>query len=202
MSVYQIGHAVTRFFFRLFCPFRSYGTENIPEGGAVICANHSHNTDPFYVAYSFRSDDKINVIAKEEISRWPIIPYILKPFDLVIWIKRGKSDVGAIKESLRRLKKNEKLLIFPEGTRNEEIGEGKNGAAMLAIRTGQPLLPVYVDPERRRFHPVKVYFGKPYHPFTEDRRANSADYTIATEGLMARIRALKEQAEEVSACGK
>jgi len=202
VSIYSKGHAVTSFLFRLFCPFRAYGTENIPEGGAVVCANHSHNTDPFYIIYSFRRDDKVNVMAKEEISRWPIIPRILKPFDLVIWVKRGKSDVAAIKEALRRLKQNEKLLIFPEGTRNEEIGEGKNGAAMLAIRTGQPLLPVYVEPERRRFRPVKVYFGEPYHPFTEDRRATAADYTVATEGLMERIRALKARAEEEAACGK
>ena len=71
----------------------------------------------------------------------------------------GKSDVGAIKSALKALKGKEKLLIFPEGTRHEEIGEGKTGAAMMAIRTGVPVLPVYIAPERTPFHRTKVYIG-------------------------------------------
>lgn len=53
-------------------------------------------------------------------------------------MKRGKADVGAIKEAMRVLKNGEKLLLFPEGTRVKEgeTGEAHTGAAMFATRTG------------------------------------------------------------------
>ena len=113
------------------------------------------------------------------------------------------SWVGAVKAALRALKGGEKLLIFPEGTRHDEIGEGKTGAAMMAIRTGVPILPIYISPERKLFRPTRVYIGQPYQPFTEDRRANAEDYRAATEVMMDKIKALKEGADqEAGTCGK
>ena len=94
------------------------------------------------------------------------------------------------------LKGNEKLLIFPEGTRHAEIGEGKTGAAMLAIRTGVPILPVYITPERKLFQRTKVYIGEPYMPFTEKRRANAEDYERVTEDIMEHIRAIRDTRAE------
>ena len=135
-------------------------------------------------------------MAKEEIQHWPVAGALLKWLGFVIWVKRGKSDVGAVKAALRALKGGEKLLIFPEGTRHDEIGEGKTGAAMMAIRTGVPILPIYISPERKLFRPTRVYIGQPYQPFTEDRRANAEDYRAATEVMMDKIKALKEGADQ------
>ncbi len=197
MTVYQVVHSVSRVFFNLGTLFtlrKTYGKENIPAGGAVICPNHAHNSDPFYLIYSFSPKDKIWIMAKEEVRHFPVVGAILNKLDFLIFVKRGAADVGAVKTALRALKGGEKLLIFPEGTRNEEIGEGKTGAAMLAIRTGLPVLPVYISAERKLFHRTKVIIGTPYHPFTETRRATAEDYKIATEGIMERIRALGETA--------
>ena len=163
-------------------PLKVYGRENIPAGGAVLCANHARNSDPFYIVYSFHRKDKIWIMAKEEIQHWPVAGALLKWLGFVIWVKRGKSDVGAVKAALRALKGGEKLLIFPEGTRHDEIGEGKTGAAMMAIR--------------KLFRPTRVYIGQPYQPFTEDRRANAEDYRAATEVMMDKIKALKEGADQ------
>ncbi len=91
----------------------------------------------------------------------------------VIWVRRGKSDVGAVKTALKALKGNEKLLIFPEGTRRRrENGDAKTGAAMLAIRTGVPIVPVYITPERSLFPRTKVVIGEPYYPL-HGRRATA-----------------------------
>lgn len=193
MTLYQVVHSVSRVFFNIGTIFtlrKTYGKENIPEGGAVICPNHAHNSDPFYLLYSFPSKDKIWIMAKEEIKRFPIVGPILDKLGFLIWVKRGAADIGAVKSALRALKGGEKLLIFPQGTRNEEIGEGKTGAAMMAIRTGMPILPVYISPERKLFRRTKVTIGKPYLPFTETRRATAEDYKTATEGIMEKIREL------------
>lgn len=191
MTLYKLTHFVLKCIINVFLPYRIHGKENIPEDGAVICANHAHNTDPLLIVLGCLSRNaSINVMAKEEILHWPIVGSFLNKLHIVIWVKRGKADVGAIKGALRCLKANEKLLIFPEGTRNEELGEGKTGAAMLAIRTKTPVLPIYIETERRRFRRVNVYVGKPFHPFTEDRKATQDDYQTATEVIMGRIRDL------------
>ena len=72
---------------------------------------------------------------------------------------------------------------------------------MMAIRTGVPILPVYISPERKVFHRTKVYIGQPYMPFTEDRRANAEDYEVVTAQIMDHIRAVRDSREEMEARG-
>ncbi|MGM9564891.1 lysophospholipid acyltransferase family protein [Evtepia sp.] len=174
-------------------PTKVSGLENFPEGPALICANHVHNSDPFYIVTSFPRRDRVWIMAKEEISHWPVVGPLLSWFGFLIWVKRGKSDVGAVKSALKALKGGEKLLIFPEGTRNDELGEGKTGAAMMAIRAKVPILPVHISGERGFLIRVKVRIGQPYLPFTEDRKATTEDYQRATDVLMEKIRALGEE---------
>ena len=199
MTLYQVAYSVSKVIFRI-CTLRTrlktYGKANIPQGAAVICANHVHNSDPFYIVYSFERKDKIWIMAKEEIKHYPVAGWLLIWLGFVIWVKRGKSDIAAVKACLKALKGNEKLLIFPEGTRHDEIGQGKTGAAMMAIRTNSPILPVYINPDRVKGQPTKVYIGEPYMPFTENRKATAADYERVTEDIMDHIRAIRDTREE------
>ena len=202
MTLYQLAYVISKFIFSIVTfrtPLKAYGQGNIPKGGAVICANHAHNSDPFYIVYSFQRQDKIWIMAKEEIRHYPVVGRLLNWLGFVIWVKRGKSDVGAVKSALKALKGQEKLLIFPEGTRHAEIGEGKTGAAMMAIRTGVPVLPVYIDPQRKHFQRTKVYIGEPYMPFPEKRRATAEDYEVVTQEIMDRIRAVRDRRAEMEA---
>ena len=163
LTLYQLAYVISKFiFFHCDLPYAAEGLRpggTSPRAGAVICSNHAHNSDPFYIVYSFQRQDKIWIMAKEEIRHYPVVGKLLDWLGFVIWVKRGKSDVGAVKSALKALKGQEKLLIFPEGTRHAEIGEGKTGAAMMAIRTGVPILPVYIDPARKAFHRTRVYIG-------------------------------------------
>lgn len=207
MTLYEFAYVVSKAIFSVVTfrtPLKAFGKENIPEGGAVICSNHVHNSDPFYIVYSFHRKDKIWIMAKEEIRHYPVVGGLLNWLGFVIWVRRGKSDVGAVKSALKALKGKEKLLIFPEGTRHEEIGEGKTGAAMMAIRTGVPVLPVYISPERKVFQRTKVYIGKPYQPFSGDRRATAEDYEVVTQQIMDHIREVRDSREEMEAreCAK
>ena len=97
---------------------------------------------------------------------------------------------------MKCLKSNHKLLIFPEGTR---VGEGessdaKAGAALFATRTGSPLVPVYIQPKKRRFRPTTVIFGQPYHPQVAGRKATSEELQQIAHDLMQRIQALSQEA--------
>lgn len=194
-KVYAVLYPFIWVFMRLIHPWKAIGVENIPEEAVVICGNHTTLGDPLYVVCGMGSKRQTHVMAKAEIMKWPVIGFILKKAG-IIGVNRGKSDMAAAKECLRVLKKGEKLLMFPEGTRvkDGENSQAHTGAAMFAARTGTPLVPVYISPKKRRFRKTAVVFGRPYHPEFEGRKPSADDYQRIADDLLVRIRALGEQA--------
>lgn len=178
-------------FMTIFHPWKAIGLENIPEGGYLLCGNHTSLGDPIYVACAMRHKRQIHVMAKEEIMHWPIIGFVLKKAG-IIGVKRGKADISSLKESMRVLRNDEPLLLFPEGTRvkDGQTGEARSGAAMLATKTGVPVVPVYISPEKKVFKKTTVKFGNPYIPEFEGRKASPEDYHRIANDLMERIHQL------------
>lgn len=43
---------------------RAVGRENIPEGGAVFCANHSNWADPFLLVFALKRKNYVHIMAK------------------------------------------------------------------------------------------------------------------------------------------
>ena len=190
-KVYFFLYPLIWIFMKLFHPWEVVGLEQLPEGGVLLCGNHSSMGDPFYVVCAIGHKPQIHVMAKDELMRIPVLGFLLKKAGM-IGVKRGKSDVGSIKECMRVLKNGEKLLLFPEGTRVKEgeTSQAHSGAAMLATRTGVPILPVYIPTKKHWFRKTKVIFGQPYQPEYEGRRPCSEDYERIAEDLMLRIRRL------------
>lgn len=180
-------------FFNLVHPSRVIGREHLPEGGALICSNHTRNSDPLFITFALKRSTKLRIMAKEEMTRWPIVGPLLSRADVMIWVKRGKADIAAVKGALKTLKEGRKLIIFPQGTRSEEIGEGKTGAAMIAIRSGVPIVPVFLPAKKAWFRRTPIVIGEAYLPFMEERKPTIEDYRSVTEDLMERIAKLEEQ---------
>ncbi len=194
-KVYAVLYPIIWIFMKLFHPWKAVGVENIPEGAALICGNHTSIGDPLYVVCCMGSKRQTHVMAKAEIMKWPVIGFLLKKAG-IFGVNRGKSDMAAIKEAMRVLRAGEKLLMFPEGTRVKEGGtsEAHTGAAMLSARTSTPLVPVYISPKKRLFRKTAVVFGRPYHPEFEGRKPSADDYQRIADDLLARVRALEGQA--------
>lgn len=181
-------------FFNLFHPVKAVGREHIPEGPAVICPNHSALSDPFFVVFAFGLHYPMRAMAKAEVMRMPFIGWILGKAG-VFGVKRGAADVGAMKQAIKFLKAGDKLLMFPEGTRvgEGESAEAKTGAAMLAVRNGVPLLPVYVPVKKRWFAPNAVVIGEPYLPqVAAGKKGTQEEYHAIANDLMERVRLLGE----------
>ena len=192
-KLYSVLYNVIWIVFKIVHPWKVVGNTNLPEGGVLICGNHTSMSDPFYVALSLGKRQQTHFMAKIEVMRIPVLSFIMKKAG-VIGIDRGKADVNAIKLCLRVLKNGENLLMFPEGTRVQpgEEGDAHSGAAMLATRTGVPILPVYIPRKKRWFRKTTIVFGEAYFPQFEGRRATSDDYKRISSDLMARIGALEE----------
>lgn len=192
---YSVLYAILWCFIFPFHPIRRVGRDRLPEGGALLCGNHTTASDPFCVVFALGRRPQCRVMAKEELMKIPLVGFLLKKAG-IIGVKRGKADVGAAKETIKALKNGEKLLLFPEGTRiaEGEVSSAHNGAALFATRTGVPIVPVYIPRKKRWFRFTTVVFGEPYMPRYEGRRPTPEDYDRIAREIMEKISALKEQA--------
>lgn len=180
--------------FSLFHPVRLAGRANIPEGAAVVAANHSAYADPMMAIMAFGYRNPLRVMAKEELFHIPVLGWLLIKLG-IFGVNRGQNDMAAVKHAIKVLKEGCKLLLFPEGTRvtsqaQEENMEAKTGAVLFAARTGAPLLPVYIPRKKHWFRFTKLIVGEPYHPDVPAKRATPEDYQRAADELMRRIYAL------------
>ncbi|MBR6812631.1 MAG: 1-acyl-sn-glycerol-3-phosphate acyltransferase [Oscillospiraceae bacterium] len=170
------------------------GVENIPEGAAVICANHRSMMDPLILAIGVGCKYWLHFMAKIELMKIPVVGAVLKKIGC-IGVDRGRSDIKAIKDSLMWLKKGQLLAIFPEGTRvNEgEDSEAKTGAAMLSIKTGAPIVPVHIEnPRGHAFKKMRVHIGKAFS-LDVSGVAKSEAYKMGAEIILNRINDLGRQ---------
>ena len=195
-TVFAILYCIIFPFFNLFHPSKAVHWENIPQGAALLCPNHTRASDPLFVVFALGLKYRPQVMAKAEVMNVPILGWLLGKAG-VFAVNRGKSDVGAIKRAMKCLKEGEKLLMFPEGTRSKDgdMGEGKTGVAMLSLRTGAPIVPIYIPAKKTWFRRTPVVFGEPFLPQVEGGRGNAEDYERIAAELMERIAALEAEAK-------
>lgn len=136
---------LARLTFLLAFRFRCLGREHFPErGGGLVCANHQSFLDPVLVGAA--SDRRLNYIARKTLFRFQAFSRLISFWDAIPIDQEG-SGFGGIKESLKRLRGGELVLIFPEGARTEdgEVDEFKPGFCSLARRGRVPVIPVGFD---------------------------------------------------------
>lgn len=170
------------------------GKENLPKDtGALICPNHVHNLDSVVVVTMLKRP--VRVLAKEELFKNAFLRFLAKVFG-VYPVKRGKADLQAIKISLKLLKQDEFLLMFPEGTRNglAKGKKAKNGAALIAATAGKPIVPIGIQGSFKPFRRVILNIGKPID-FSKykDEVKDKEEASKLTEELMKEIVKLRDE---------
>jgi 1-acyl-sn-glycerol-3-phosphate acyltransferase len=118
------------------------GEENIPlTGGVILAPNHVSHLDPPAVCCALRRP--VHCMAKEELFKNKLFG------DLISWlaafpVKRGEADMDSIRMAMSLIEQGEVVLLFPEGTRGdgESLQPMSRGVAMLAKRTGVPIVPI------------------------------------------------------------
>jgi 1-acyl-sn-glycerol-3-phosphate acyltransferase len=149
---------------------RIEGRERIPaEGPVLICANHQSHLDPVLVGMC--SERPMNYVARESLFHVPVLKQVMNFFD-AIPLDRDGNGLAGLKETLRRLKRGEMVLFFPEGSRScdGEVAPLKGGFLTLARRSEAAVLPVGLDgafdalPRHRclpRLVRIAVHIGEP-----------------------------------------
>jgi len=188
---YRGFYRLARFFLGIFYRLRVSGTENIPEGAALVCANHSSNVDPFLIAFAFGVDRHMHVIAKVELFRIPVVAQVMKKLGM-IKVNRDGPDTATIMSTFSYLKKNEKVVVFPEGTRvvDDNAASVKSGAVKIAERTGVAVVPVYLPRKKPLFSKVLVIIGEPYYIKKAETKRSPEEYAVLADEMMAKISGL------------
>ncbi|WP_354366493.1 lysophospholipid acyltransferase family protein [Peptoniphilus olsenii] len=173
--------------FKIFYRIELYNKDNIPNHNKnlIICGNHSSNLDPIILTVYF--DRPIYWMGKKELFENKILGKILQQLG-VFPVDRNHNDLRAIKTSLKILKDNKVLGIFPEGTRVKEINydEIKAGIALIAQKTNSEILPVYIDSDFKLFKKIKIYYRKPIK-IDKEKKYNNTELMQISQDIMRTI---------------
>jgi 1-acyl-sn-glycerol-3-phosphate acyltransferase len=200
----NLNEFLAKFWWRL----KRVGPSTVPRIGPVlVTANHTCSADPLFLsaAASYRP---ISFLVAAEYSTWPVVKFFLRLVECIP-VKRDNRDSGATKQAIRHLRDGKAVGIFIEGgiVRPGEVHRPKDGVAMLALRTGAPVIPAYISGVKYHKnvvlgllirHRARVRFGPPVDLTEfqlEDR--NREVIRAATAKIYAAVKALAPTSEPV-----
>ena len=202
--IYTIGCNLCRWIARGFFALRVEGEEHVPQAGPVILApNHVSYLDPVVVGVSVRR--RVHFMAKKELFRNPLMGWLLRGVQAYP-VTRERVDPSTLKRTLSLLAAGQVILMFPEGTRGDgrSLGPAKPGIAVIAARSGAPVVPVFHWGAERilprgsrcpRRAPLRVRFGPPLR-FHGDVRADREAVEAFSRHLMGAIASLRSASEQ------
>ena len=116
------------------------------KAGQVIAANHQSAFDTIFFLAAF---EKTIYIIKKELIFIPVYGwYAMRLGNIYIDRKKKIESIKKISKNIFNLiKKDYKVIIFPEGTRQapKRIGDIKPGVFLIQDRLKKPIFPVYID---------------------------------------------------------
>lgn len=162
------------------------GWENVPKGNFILASNHLSHLDIImsgFVAVPRR------FTYLGQIDEYEGFAALLRDFVYAIGEvikvdrKSEKSRKLALEECVKRIKRGDVLVIYPEGTRSRtgKLQEGKPGVAKIYLKTGVPILPLAIKGTFELLPPggklkikriIRLNIGKPLTFPEELKRAN------------------------------
>jgi 1-acyl-sn-glycerol-3-phosphate acyltransferase len=135
----------------------------------LVLSNHQSNLDPVLIGLA--CDRRLNYLARDTLFGFAPFRWLINSLD-AIPIDREGLGLAGLKETLRRIRDGEMVLMFPEGTRTSdgELRSLRPGFCAVARRAGVPLVPVALDgafeawPRRQKFPrpaAICVVWGEP-----------------------------------------
>lgn len=140
--IYEISRQILALFFRL--KFR-YTLEFIGGKDAVfpkkqafiLAANHISYLDP--PAVGAGCPRHLAYLAKQELFENKILAWWMRQVGCIA-LNRQSGDVGALKQALRVLKSGKPMIMFPQGTRSQDLDQFKSGIGFLVKKTQVPVI--------------------------------------------------------------
>jgi 1-acyl-sn-glycerol-3-phosphate acyltransferase len=149
--------------------FAIKGAENIPaSGGVLLAANHISAFETMFIPAAVICRHRFQMVwapAKEELFAKPLPRLIFSSWG-AFPVRRGR-DVKA-NRVIENLLRDQKVMLFPEGTRHRDgrLGKGNRGVGKIILETRPVIIPTaLVGLNRWKFaglgQTASVVFGKP-----------------------------------------
>jgi 1-acyl-sn-glycerol-3-phosphate acyltransferase len=196
--IYGTSNLILKGALRVFGDWKVEGRECVPpKGPLIIVSNHQSNMDPPILAVSIPRH--ITFMAKRGLFQNPVASHFLKAYG-AFPINPSGNDLAAIQRSLKILSRDGALVIFPEGTRSPgAMRKAIPGIAMIALRSGAPILPVgitgteVIGPPWQIAIPkgeFNVNIGQPFSVPTMEGAVVRGQLEAITTMIMERVAAL------------
>jgi 1-acyl-sn-glycerol-3-phosphate acyltransferase len=168
--VYSFFRSCCRILTTVMFDLKVYGLEHIPTtGGVLLLANHCSYLDPPLLGTQLRRP--ASFLARSGLFEIPVFGQVIPRLN-AFPVRQGAGDVGAVRETIRRLHEGHVLTIFPEGGRSEdgELQPLAGGFTLIVRKADVPVIPVGIDGAFRAWPrgralpqcaPVRVKFGPP-----------------------------------------
>jgi len=168
--------------FRIIFRIRTTGKEHLPKSGAfILCGNHLSALDPIVLAICTKR--QLFFMGKKELFQVKIFGTALRAMG-AFPVDRAATDMSAYRHALDVLKNDRSLVIFSQGTRMKDFEGAKSGAALFALKSGAPIVPVGIATSYRLFSSVNINFGPPIYM---DEYADRKVRTELVEEVMATV---------------
>jgi 1-acyl-sn-glycerol-3-phosphate acyltransferase len=186
-----------RFLLLLLARWEVRGREHVPrEGPLIVVSNHLSNADPPILAAAVLYR-RIRYMAKAELFRFPI-GVVMRLYG-AFPVRRFEADARALLAAERILRHGGALGMFPEGHRSRTgyVGKPRPGTALIALRTGAPVLPCAIEGTEQLRNPLAVFrrpriavtIGQPFR-LEQVKRPTEGDVSEATQRIFGAITAL------------
>lgn len=176
---YKIVVTILRIFVFIVFDLRIYNKDRINKtnGPLIVCGNHTSMWDPVILAVSTKR--QIHFMGKKELFDHKILGFFYKKLG-AFPVDRDRGALSSIRNSLKILKSNEVLGIFPEGTRVKKYDENnaKPGIALIANRAKTNIVPFYIKGPYKFRGKVEIFFGEEKNYFENFKgKENTETYT-------------------------
>lgn len=152
--VHVVKHIMKPFF-----PVKWYGPRKFEQKRTILVGNHISGWDP--VVFSIWCRTPVSFMYKAEFQKSCFLRAVFNGLDFIP-VHRGEVDIAATKRTLKLLRQEKIVALFPEGTRSPDVDKMlplKTGAALFAIRTKTPIRPYYIWEKAKLFRKNYYYVG-------------------------------------------
>ena len=185
--------------FRPKCLYLNDKAKKKIRGGALLISNHVGFYDPLYlmIILWYR---RHHFIATTELFHSKLKRFIFTKIFKCIEIDRTNFSIATFRNIVDHLKNGELVSMFPEGHVNleaEGIKAFKSGMVMMALKSGVPIIPVYLQRKKHIYSRLVLGVGEPINidDFKTGEKFSLEDINKASLYLYEQEKKLEELVE-------
>lgn len=192
--------------FKLLYRFTVVGDGRREISPAILAPNHVSFLDPPVVGVAHPTP--LHFFARKTLFDNRLLAWFMRSL-YAEPISRGKEGAKALVKALKLLKEGKSVVLFPEGTRSRtgELLPLNRGVVNLSLKSGVPILPLYLFGTREVWPPEKKFpklfgrvgcaYGKPIDPKEYSSLCRQEALDAMLDDLQKALAAMQKEYEKM-----